>query len=306
MRWMMYLCGGCPPAPAAGQLPLFTRTPPRAKGEFRRIVEGVSTHPQAGCGAVMGKADDRLARSPTDGCTRGGKQAGCSVEREQGRRIKGVPKTAADRFGHVSKFVAGNEPDSTCLAGPARPPPADFDVDTNFGKHNPLSKQGRGPGGWQVRERTGLSDSSSDRKHQCPHEQHQGMMVNDEQVRSLRAAHAANSAALEQREPIMVDSDSSPGSNFMSSKRSKRRRHIQPPAAQQPAACAAQAPLPISPFLTPSLVLQHPLFSALSPITRQCDLSLPPHETLPVFAMLHRHRRTPNWRTICARPSRKS
>ena len=27
MRWMIYLCGGCPPAPAAGQLPLFTRTP---------------------------------------------------------------------------------------------------------------------------------------------------------------------------------------------------------------------------------------------------------------------------------------
>ena len=93
----MYLCGGCPPAPAAGQLPLFTRTPPRAKGEFRRMVEGVSTHPQAGGGAVMGKAVDRLARSPTDGCTRGGKQASCSVEREQGRRIKGVPKTATPR-----------------------------------------------------------------------------------------------------------------------------------------------------------------------------------------------------------------
>ena len=27
MRWMMYLCRGCPSALAAGQLPLFTRTP---------------------------------------------------------------------------------------------------------------------------------------------------------------------------------------------------------------------------------------------------------------------------------------
>ena len=59
MRWMIYLCRGCPPAPAAGQLPLFTRTPPRAKSGFRRMVEGVSTHPQAGGGAVMGKAVDR-------------------------------------------------------------------------------------------------------------------------------------------------------------------------------------------------------------------------------------------------------
>ena len=63
VRWMMCLCGGCPPAPAAGQLPLFTRTPPRAKSGFRRMVEGVSTHPQAGGGAVMGKAVDRLQTS---------------------------------------------------------------------------------------------------------------------------------------------------------------------------------------------------------------------------------------------------
>ena len=63
MRWMIYLCGGCPPAPAAGQLPLFTRTPPRAKGGFRRMVEGVSTHPQAGGDTIMGRAVDRLATS---------------------------------------------------------------------------------------------------------------------------------------------------------------------------------------------------------------------------------------------------
>ena len=74
------------------------------------------------------------------------------------------------------------------------------------------------------------------------------MMVNDEQVRSLRAANTANAAALEQRELIVVDSDSSPGDNFMSSKRSKRRRQDQLPAAQPPAVCAAWATLPISPF----------------------------------------------------------
>ena len=56
MRWMTHPCGGCPPAPAAGQLPLFTRTPPQAKGEFSRMVEGGATDPQAGGGSVMGKA----------------------------------------------------------------------------------------------------------------------------------------------------------------------------------------------------------------------------------------------------------
>jgi hypothetical protein len=40
-------------------LSLFTRTPPRAKGEFRRMVEGGATHPQAGGDSVMGRAVDR-------------------------------------------------------------------------------------------------------------------------------------------------------------------------------------------------------------------------------------------------------
>ena len=154
---------------------------------------------------------------------------------------------AADHHGFVSKFVAGGEPGGAHQAGPAQAPPAAFEVDSSFGKYNAMSKQGQGPRACQVRERTGQSDSSSNRKHQYPHGQDQGMMVSDEQVQALRAAHAANTAALGQHAPITIDSDSSPEYK-RSSKKRRLQHHDQP--VQQPAACSALAPLPVSPFLT--------------------------------------------------------
>ena len=76
MRWMIRPYGGCPPAPAAGQLPLVTRTHPRVKGEFRRMVRRATHAPRPaasgrGLGARLRRrplASSTKERAPTQTC----------------------------------------------------------------------------------------------------------------------------------------------------------------------------------------------------------------------------------------------